>query len=276
MGVTIGTNVASLSAQVALSKSQNQMSKSLRALASGSRIGSAGDDAAGYAIAESLKAQIGGIKQGSHNADGATSLVQIAEGSLNEQNNILLRMRELAIQSASDTVSDTEREFMHEEFVQLRSEVDRIARSTRYGSLQLLSGEENRDMQFQVGPYNTENDIITYRLDADTTASTLRVENLGVGSQDDALDSLESIDEALMKVSAIRANFGAIQERLEYAKNANLSAYEGLSEARSRIMDADIAEEASKLTHAQILQSAGVSILAQANMAPNALIKLLG
>jgi flagellin len=276
MALTIGSNTAALTAQFAVSRAQDQLGKSIKALSSGSRFSTAAEDAAGYAIAESLRAQISGVKQGAKNAENAGSMVQIAEGALNEQNNILLRMRELSIQSASDTVSDQEREFMHNEFEQLGEELDRIAVTTRYGSLTLLGGENDADMSIQVGPYNTDEDVIKFRLDADTRASTLKVESLSLRDQDDALDSLETIDEALTAVSGIRANYGAIQERLEFAKNNNDVHYEGLSEARSRIADTDVAAESSKLVRSQIMQQVSVAMLAQANTNAGLAMRLLG
>lgn len=276
MPLTIGTNVSSMYAQRALGRAQDQGTRAIKALSSGTRLSSPSSDAAGYAIAESLRAQISGVRQASRNAASAGSMVQVAEGSLNEQNNILLRMRELSIQSASDTVSDVERNFMQNEMTQLISEFDRIAHTSRFGSRELLTGESGSELRIQVGANSTENDAITYNLDADTRASSIKIDGVSVGEQEDAIDSLESIDEALTAIASIRANYGAIQERLEYARNNNDVHFEALSEARSHIADVDVAEEVANLTKSQILQQFSTSLLGQANAQAMSALKLLG
>ncbi|HMN69344.1 MAG TPA: flagellin, partial [Bdellovibrionales bacterium] len=242
--------------------------------ASGSRVVRAGDDAAGFAIAESLRGQLGGTKQAKFNAESATSLVQTAEGGLNEQNNILVRMRELAVYAASDTIGDTEREYLDTEFQQLSQEFDRIAKTTRYGNKQLLTGS-GEEFEFQVGAYQGEENVIRFRLDANTTGSDTGISGLEVADQDAAVDTLAELDEAISKISGVRATFGAMQSRFQHAIDALAVQSENLAAARGHIVDVDMAEEVSKLTQAQILQSAGISVIAQANSASARAMQLL-
>ena len=264
MPFRITPSTASLAAQRYLDKSQRQAEKSLVALASGSRVVHAGDDAAGYAISESLRGQIAGTKQAKMNAGSAQALIQTAEGGLNEQNNILIRLRELAVYSASDTIGDTEREFLDTEFQQLNAEFDRIAKSTRYGNRQLLSGSGG-EFEFQVGPFDGAENRINFKLDADTTASSVGIDGLSVSDQGDARSSLSDIDDALVQVASVRATLGAAQSRFQYAID-NLSVQaENLTGARSQIIDVDVAEESSNLARANILQEAGIAVLSQAN-----------
>lgn len=250
------------------------MTHAIRALSSGERIVQAGDDAAGFAIAESLRGQAQSLKVAKNNADSAKGLVQVAEGGLNEQNNILIRLRELAVQSASDTVGDDEREFLNTEFTQLLQEFDRIANTTRYGNKQLLTGT-NEEFEFHLGTGSSEVDVISYKLDTDTRTRELGIAKLNVEDQDDARDSLEDIDEAMLKIARARAGFGAMQSRLEIA-GAHLDLQrENVLAARSQIADADIAFETSELVQGQILQSFGVSVLAQANQSASRALRLL-
>jgi flagellin len=270
----IASSVVPIQASRFVNKAQQQIDKSLGSLASGSRVVRAGDDAAGFAIAESLRGQSAGTKQAKFNAEAAVGMIQTAEGGLNEQNNILVRMRELAVYSASDTVSDVERGFLNSEFKQLTAEFDRIAKSTRYGSKQLLTGS-GEEFEFQVGSFKGPENIITFQLDADTTSSEAGVESLDVGDQDDALDALDGIDEAITKVSGTRAGFGAVQSRLQYSIGALEVQRENLEQARSHIVDVDIAEEVSNLAQAQIIQEAATSVVAQANMGARRALRLL-
>lgn len=267
MSLRIGTNVASLAAQHNLTKSNNMKLKAIKALSSGSRITQAGDDAAGFAIAENLRGQLRGLEQVKRNANSAISLVQVAEGGLNEQNNILIRLRELGVQAASDTVSDREREFLQTEFDQLSQELDRISQSTTYGSKKLLSGS-GEEFEFQVGANAGEENIIRYTLDADASLGALGVEGSSVDSKDAALESLESIDEGLFKMAEMRSNFGAMQSRLLKTAAHLDNQIENVALARSLIADADVAKETANLVQADILQSTGVSVLAQANSQP--------
>lgn len=274
MGLRISTNVASVAAQRQLGKSQDRFSHSARALASGSRLVDPGDDAAGFAISESLRGQAESLKAAQRNAESAVGLIQVAEGGLSEQNNILVRLRELGVQAASDTVGDEERKFLDVEFQQLTREFDRIAETTRYGNKQLLSGG-NEEYQFQLGSGGTENDIIRYKMDTDTRASTLGLSGLSVEDKDSARSLLNDLDDALMKVAGARASFGAVQSRLNIAANNLDLQHENVVSARSRIADADVAYESAQLAASQIQQQVGLSVLAQANAVPNAIMKLI-
>jgi flagellin len=274
MGLRIGTNIASITAQRNLAKSDAEATHAIRALSSGSRIVSPGDDAAGYAIAETLRAQAESLREVKQNAENAKGLIQVAEGGLSEQNNILIRMRELGTQASSDTVSDDERGFIDTEFQQLSQEFDRIAKTTTYGSKKLLTGTDET-YEFQLGVHNTPDDIVKYKMNSDTTASGVGIKGLSVDDKSDARESLETIDEAMQTVAKARAGFGAIQSRLEYAGNNTEIQRENVLEARSRIADADVGEEVAKLTQAQVKQNFGISVLAQANQMPERALKLL-
>lgn len=275
MSFRINSNIAALAAQRNLGRAQRQVESSLSALASGSRINRAGDDAAGFAIAESLRGQLSGMKQAKFNADSAISLIQTAEGALSEQNNMLIRMRELAVYAASDTIGDEERGFINQEFKQLSAEFDRVAKSTRFGAKQLLSGS-GEEFTFHVGAYKGDENEVHFKLDADTTGSSVGINDLSIEDKGSASDSLESLDEALTKVAGARAGFGAFQSRLQFTSDNLASQSENVQAAYSQIADADIAEEVSKLSRAQILQDTGVAVLAQANQDAARVVKLIG
>jgi flagellin len=257
-----------------LNKAQAQIDRSLAALASGSRVVRAGDDAAGFAIAESLRGQLGGTKQAKFNAESATSLIQTAEGGLNEQNNILVRLRELAVYAASDTIGDNERKFLNEEYQQLTSEFDRIAKTTRYGQKSLLTGT-GEEFSFQVGPFKGDENTIKFSLDSNTTASDVGIDGTDVESQGGALDTLKTLDDAILHIAGVRATFGAMQSRLQHAIGALDVQAENLDAARGHIVDVDVADETSKLAQAQIQQQAGIAVLAQSNQAAARVIHLL-
>lgn len=274
MSIRIGSNVASLSAQRYLSKNQRQIEDSYKALSSGSRLSTPQNDAAGFAISELIRAQVAGTKQSKTNAQTAVAMLQTAEGSLSEQNNILVRMRELAVSAASDTVGDEEREFLDQEFQMLVAEFDRIAKSARFGTKELLTGT-GEEFSFQVGPNNGSENVIKYKLDADTRADNVGISGLAIDDQDSAFDALADIDEAVTQVAGVRANLGGIQSRLSYAIDNLDVHHQNLEAARSLIADVDVAEETSKLARAQILHEAGVSVLASANQAPLKSLKLI-
>jgi len=274
MGLRISTNVPSLNVQRFLAQSEKKTSHAIRALASGSRIVDAGDDAAGFAISERLRGQAESLGQARGNADAATGLIQVAEGGLNEQNNILIRLRELAIQSASDTVGDDERAFLDTEFQQLLQEFDRISETTTYGRKKLLTGT-NEEFEFHLGTGNSRVDVIRYKLDADTRSEALDIKGLSVADQDDAKSVLEDIDAAVHTIAKARAGFGASQSRLEIAGNNIDIQRDNVIAARSRIADADVAHEVSEMVQGQILQQLGVAVLAQANQSGQAALKLL-
>lgn len=275
MALRIGTNVAAISASRQLSKNSEDLQDSLMRLSSGSRIVQPGDDAAGFAISEQLRGQERGLMQARRNADNAVGLIQVAEGGLSEQNNIVVRLREIAVQAASDTVSDNEREFLDTEFQQLIAESDRIASSTRFGQKQLLAGS-NETFDFYVGTSgDPKSDVITYKLDADTKSGSLGLSGMSVSDQSDARSVLSDLDESLTKLAKTRAGFGAIQGRLEIASNNLDTQRENVAGARSRISDVDVAEESSNLARAQVLQDLGIAVLAQANQNPGRALKLL-
>ncbi len=274
MSIRIGSNTASISTQRALGKAQMRTEHALKALATGSRIVSSQDDAAGFAIAENLRGQLSGTKQARSNAENAMSLIQVAEGGLNEQNNIAIRLRELAVQAASDTVSDVEREFLNEEFTQLIAESDRIARTTQFGTKKLLTGDGG-EFEFHIGANIDEFNVLRYNLNADTTATTMGIENLSIEKRDAARATLTDLDEAIKQLAGVRSNFGAIQSRLQIAMNNLDNQYENISTAKSRISDADVAHEISELVQGQVLTDIGVAVLAQANASPVKIAQLL-
>lgn len=265
----------SLMAQRYLNIASRDVEAAFSALASGSRFSKPANDAAGFAISESLRGQIAGTRQASRNGEAAMAMIQTAEGGLNEQNNILIRMRELAVQAASDTYSDDEREFLDFEFQQLSKEFDRIAKTTVYGRRELLTGT-GESFEFHVGAFKGEENKIAFSLDANTTSSHLGVDGLSVADDDDAVDALEYIDEGMIELGKARANFGAIQARMQHAIDHLNVQSDNLEVARSLIADADIGEEVSKLTAARIRQEAGVSVLVQANENPRSVMRLIG
>lgn len=275
MSLRINTNMASINAQRQLATQEKRNLHSMKALASGSRITSAADDAAGLAISENLKAQNKGNRVAKRNAEDAISFIQVGEGSLNEVNNILVRLRELGVQSASDTVGDTEREFIDQESQQLLAEIDRIAQSTKFGDKHLLNGSLD-ELEFQVGTDGGENSVIRYSATADATTGSLDVDSIDLTDKSSSREALEVLDVAINQVGSMRANFGALQNRLD-STIANLdTSYESMSAANSRIRDADIAAESAELTSSQILQQASIGMLAQANQSKAAALSLIG
>lgn len=277
MGLRIATNTQSLAAQRNLRSTNNEQRNSLEKLASGSRIVRAGDDAAGLAISEKLKGQIRSIRQDSRNANDGISLVQTAEGGMNEIGNILIRFRELSIAAASDTIGDTERGFIDKEVQQLKSEIDRIAQSTSYNSRPLLSGE-GEALEVQVGQYNDpKNDRVSIDMqNSGMSSEILGLADFSVGLKESAQEGISQIDVAINKVTETRATFGAMQNRLQ-STIRNLDIYdENLSAANSRIRDVDMASETAELTKQNILSNAGVSVLSQANNNNLLALKLLG
>lgn len=276
MGLRINTNVASLNAQRNLGSTRVNQQKTLEQLSSGQRINRAGDDAAGLAISENLKAQIRGLGQAERNAQDGISLVQIAEGGLSEVSNILIRLRELAVQAASDTIGPTERKFLNVEFEQLTAEVDRIANSTEFNRVPLLNGT-GAVFDIQIG---TRNDPLSDRLTFDASSADINVAALGlnlasVADKISAQNSLASIDQAIVSVSGIRADFGALQNRLQSTINNLQISVENLSSANSRVRDADIAKSTAELTKNNILMQAGTSVLAQANQSTTSALSLI-
>lgn len=277
MGLRIGTNVSALNAQKNLYMTNLNANRSMARLASGQRINQAADDAAGLAISENLKGQIRGLRQANRNANDGISLVQVAEGSLNEVSNMLIRLRELGVQAASDTIGETERRFLDVEYQQLKSEIQRITEATEFNGYELLNGTGGM-IDIQVG---VNNDAFRDRISFNAGAADASLQALGltgesVGTKEGAQMSLNTIDEAMVSVNAIRANFGALQNRLVSTSNNILIADENLSAANSRIRDTDVAAETSEMTRNNILLQAGVSVLGQANQSQQLALKLLG
>ena len=276
MGLRINTNTASLNAQRNLRSSKLGLDKSLERLSSGFRINRAGDDAAGLAISENLRAQIRGLKQASRNAQDGVSLIQVAEGSLNEISGILIRLRELGVQAASDTIGPVERQFLNVEYDQLVSEIDRIADGTEFNGTLLLSGTGSI-LDFQVGTRNDPNiDRLSFDASkADANAAALGVNLTSVADKASAQNSLSAIDSAIVSVSAMRADFGAVQNRLQSTINNLAVSLENMAAANSRIRDVDIAEETAEMTMNNVLLNAGTSVLAQANQTSQVALGLL-
>lgn len=277
MGMRISTNMASLSAQKSMTGSQREIQKSFTQLASGSRITKSSDDAAGLAISENLKSGMRSISQAARNANDGISLIQTAEGGLGEVSNILTRMRELGIQSASDTVSDKERGFLDKEVQQLKSEVQRIAVTTKFGNQELINGN-GKVYDFQVGINNDQDaDRISFdSSESDATIASLGIEGFDFTSKEGAQDALEALDEAQSNVNGFRANLGALQNRLQATYDNSQTMFENISAANSRIRDTDVAQASSELTRNNILLQASTSTLAQANQIPGQALKLLG
>ncbi len=276
MGLRINTNIASLSAQRSLGLTNKNLNDNLRKLSSGERITRSGDDAAGLAISENLKASIRGMRQAKRNAGDAISMLQTAEGGMNEISNIIIRLRELSVQAASDTVGSTERGFSDIEFQNLKEEIDRIAKSTEFNGIKLLDGQSGK-LEFQVG---IKNDPLLDRLHYDGAGADATLESLGLGidgvsTKEGAQASLKKLDDALVKINGVRANFGALQNRLQSTSNNLEVSDENLSAANSRIRDVDVAAETADLTKNNILHQAGISVLSQANQTPNTALKLL-
>jgi flagellin len=277
MGLRINTNLAALSANRSLQKTQESQSKSYEKLSSGQRINHAADDAAGLSISEGLRTSIRSMAQAERNANDGISFAQVAEGGLTEIGNIMIRLRELAIQASSDTVGEKERDYIHIEAKALTSEIDRISNSTNFNGTPLLNGQASPgNLQFQVGIHNSKWDVINY----DTKENDVRADQLGVADLnykniDDARDAIDKVDKATTMVFAARARLGALQNRLHSASDSLNVTRDNLSEARSRIQDTDLATETSELVKSNILSSAGISVLAQANSQPMQALKLL-
>ena len=280
MGLRINTNVASLSAQRHLFNTTNKFNKSMEKLSSGMRINRSGDDAAGLAISEGLKSDIRALGQASRNASDGISLVQTAEGALDEVSNILLRLRELAEQAATETLGGTERGYLENEYVELLNEIDRISATAEFNGLNLLDSSAGMlNVQVGIGAATATNTVAIDLTNAiDTTFLGINGTDFDAGGTtggDTARALITAIETASSRVSTTRAAFGSAQNRLETSiRNIGMTA-ENLSAANSRIRDVDVALETSNMTSLQILQQAGVSVLAQANMTSQLALSLL-
>ncbi len=278
MSFRVNTNIEALNAQRNLMMTALQFSKSAEKLSSGLRINRAGDDAAGLSISEKLRAQVRGLNQAVRNAQDGISLIQTAEGALNEVHSILQRMRELAVQAANDTLTTEDRQAIAQELVSLRDELDRIARQTQFNSQNLLDGSFSARL-FHIGP--NQNQTITVTIgNVNSTAIGGNLSGLvdtfnSTPAQTTAEALITGVDTAIGDISRVRSGLGAVQNRLEHTI-ANLSvASENLTAAESRIRDTDMAAEMVNFTRLQILQQAGVAVLAQANVNPQVILNLL-
>jgi flagellin len=276
MGMRVSTNVAAINAQRNLIGNQRSLTKSMSQLASGSRINQAADDAAGLAISENLKAQIRSGRQASRNANDGISMIQTAEGGLNEISNIVVRLRELGIQAASDTVGDTERGFLNKEVAQLKAEVDRISKVTTWGTTKLLDGTSEQ-FDFQVGLFENP---LENRITFDASENNASLEAIGLASLDyttkeGAQEALGQIDISQTNINAMRSDMGALQNRLTSTIDNLSNQEENLSAANSRIRDTDVAMASADMTRNNILLQAGVSTLAQANQVNSLALKLI-
>ncbi len=289
MGMRIRTNVPSLTAQRFLTQNTGNLTQSFERLSSGFRINKSADDAAGLAISENMRAKVRGLNQNKRNANDAVSMVQIAEGGMNEMSNILIRARELTIQAASDTIGDTERGFLNREYTQLVDEIDRIAATTEFNGLKMFSGERPEQFIIQVGPNGTapELNMDTITIDLSGLNFTTADMELGKGpeigpkdgsdapSREEIAAKLSPIDNALSRIASERATLGSIQSRLGSAVNNLGVSVENLELAKSRIRDVDFAAETAELTQARILTNSNVAILTQANATPEMALALL-
>jgi flagellin len=277
MGMRISTNLSAINGQRNLITSQRNMSKSMGQLSSGSRINIAADDAAGLAISEKLRAGIRSARQANRNANDGISLVQTAEGGLTEVSNIVVRLRELGIQAASDTIGNTEREFINKEVEQMKSEIQRIANVTTWGSTKLLDGSAG-DFEFQVGIFNDkDSDRISFRTgEVVATIDNLALSDINFSTKEGAQDALGQLDTVSNTINGFRATLGALQNRLSSTIDNLSVTEENMSAANSRIRDTDVASASSEMTRNNILLQAGTSTLAQANMTSQLALKLIG
>jgi flagellin len=276
MGLRIATNIQSLAAQRSLGINNGNQQRSLERLSSGNRINRAGDDAAGLAISERMKANIRSMKQAIRNANDGVSLVQVAEGSMNEISNIMIRLRELSIQGSSDTIGDTERRFIDKEVQSLKAEIDRISETTEFNGRKLLNGQSD-PLEIQIGLNNRpgEDRFIFDSKNLLTTTERFSLTDVSTMTKGSSQENLEKLDNAISMLNENRAELGALQNRLSSTINNQNIYRENLEAANSRIRDTDMAEETAELTKSNILTQATVSVLAQANQTPQMALKLL-
>ena len=271
MGLRINQNISAMNTHRQLIQTDKSLSASLEKLSSGLRINRAADDSAGLAISQRLRSQVEGLKMASQNAEQATNVVMTAEGYLNEIHNMLGRMRELSVQSSSDTVDDTNRASLHAEFASLRTEITRIANASEYNNQKLLDG--TFDKTFQIGSNNTSNDIISFSING-VAASDLVIDVSDISSLAGANTALDTLTTAIDTVSTIRSDLGTIQNRLGFTIASIDNAAENLASSESSIRDLDISDEITSFTRSQILVQAGMSMLAQANAVPQNVLAL--
>jgi flagellin len=275
MALSMNTNPTSLNAQRNLGSAQTKLSANLSRLSSGLRINQAADDAAGLGISEKMRAQIKGLAQASRNANDGVSMIQVAEGAMNEQAGILTRLRELAVQSANGTLGTTERGYITTEATEALAELDRISAVTDFNGVKML-GANAGTQTMQVGTGSSANDRIDITFTQTDSATLFGGATIDLSSAATARTALDDIDTAISTLSTSRASVGSSQNRLVITMNNLSVAKENVSAAESRIRDVDVAEETAAMTRNQILSQAGVSVLAQANQLPSAALKLLG
>jgi flagellin len=291
MGLRIRTNTSSLTAQRNLRQNNSDLNNSMEKLSSGFRINKSKDDAAGLAISENLRARTRGLSQAKRNASDGVSMVQIAEGGMNEMTNILVRMRELTVQAASDTVGDRERSFLNREYVQLADEIDRIAATTEFNGNKFFTENENGRTEFilQVGVNGTAPEDNQDTISLDLEGLQFSTEDLNIGKESeiggledgDTVDreviaeKLEVIDDSLARIASERATLGALQSRVESTIKSLDISIENESAAMSRIKDVDFAEESANMAQARIMNQSSVSVLAQANTTPETALALI-
>ncbi|MEZ5966912.1 MAG: flagellin [Planctomycetota bacterium] len=275
MGLRVNTNTASINAQRNLAVATGRLETNYRRLATGLRVATAADDAAGLAISERLRSQIRSLDQAQRNANDGISMVQTAEGALNEVSSILTRLRELSVQAANGTVSAQDKATLNEEFQSLVNEIDRIGRSTEFNGIKLLDGSSST-VSFQVGfGTSTGVDSLNVTLNA-ALATTLTLNSLDIGSTGDTSAAISAIDTAINQVSSLRGRLGAVQNRLNSTISNLGVTSENLTAAESRVRDVDVAHETAQLTRNSILQQASIAILAQSNAQPQSALRLLG
>ncbi|MFO0314050.1 MAG: flagellin [Planctomycetota bacterium] len=275
MGLRVNTNIAAINAQRNLATVTDNVTGNFRRLSTGLRISTAADDAAGLAISERRRSQVRSLDQAKRNANDGISLVQTAEGALNEVSSILTRLRELAIQSSNGSVSNQDKETLDQEFQSLVSEVNRIGRSTEFSGIKLLDGSAS-SVSFQVGLGTTSGiDTLSVSL-SPALSTTLSLSSLDIGSGGATTTAITNIDAAINSISALRGTLGAVQNRLGITVSNLSITTENLTAAESRIRDVDVAYETAMLTRNSILQQASISVLAQANVQPQSALRLLG
>ena len=280
MPLRINTNVTSLNIQRNLTINNRNLAQSLERLSTGYRINRAADDAAGFAVANTFKAKIASLRVAYQNATEANSMLQVADGAFHEIENILVRMKELATQAASDQITNDERNLMNTEFVELQAELDRIAQASKYNGVNLVYGTSTLSgakisFKFQIGAENKTHDRMDVQIDAVST-NLLKVNDIDVGGLTSAQSAMDAIDDALKSINTYMAKLGAYQNRLQHTMDNLNIMIENYSASESAIRDADMAAEVTRFTKNQILQQSGMAMLAQANAAPQQILQLLG
>jgi flagellin len=275
--MVINTNTAAINAQRNLNKTSDSLSTSMARLSSGLRITSAKDDAAGLAISEKMKGQIRGLAQAERNANDGISLVQTAEGAMDEISGMLIRMRELSVQAANGTTDSDQKGFLNNEFSQLATEITRIANATEFNGTSLLNGSSSLTLQVGIGTSSSNDQMTVQMKDVRATSSTMAtVSSADISTASGATSAMTSIDTAIKNLSEQRGKLGAYQNRLSSTVRNLATTRENLSASNSRIRDVDVASESVEMTRSQILMQAGTAVLAQANGLPGMALSLIG